>query len=388
MSDIKRRFSRRDFLWIAGSTAATLPLLAACADATEEVTEAPGVGTELEAGERGGLWLPPQQPEMKEVVTSTNTPSYYTVLPWYIMNDYGFTEEEGFDKVEFIVAEGAFEGVISKDITFAANLDADEVMVAHNEGVPIVSIGTHRDHEWHIGGLSPSIKKPSDLIGKTAIVGSPGTRTFAQYRDHILQWSDGAVDIETDMDHVKISGGSDARQQALIADEIQIANIYTRHLIGLREAGGSWAVFGWYEWPQEAMCVHADTVAESPRTIVNLLRAYLKSINVIKNFSEKAQIIEYMNGHEMPLSEEFETAWVSQCEQFSPDGAFRSQAMKLFLDDLANFDIIPRDTVYDQIWDMSFIQKAQNELFGAEWPPTKAADFFTATGFPLVVELQ
>ena len=30
---------------------------------------------------------------------------YGPTLPWYIMNDYGFTAEEGFDKVEFIVAE-------------------------------------------------------------------------------------------------------------------------------------------------------------------------------------------------------------------------------------------------------------------------------------------
>ena len=127
MSDLKKRFSRRDFLWIAGSTAATLPLLAACAEATEEATQAQAdTGTELEAGERGGLWLPPEAPEMKEVVTSTNTPSYYTTLPWYLMNDYGFAEEEGFDKVDFIVAEGAFEGVISKDITLAANLDEEK----------------------------------------------------------------------------------------------------------------------------------------------------------------------------------------------------------------------------------------------------------------------
>jgi ABC-type nitrate/sulfonate/bicarbonate transport system substrate-binding protein len=388
MSDLKRRFSRRDFLWVAGSTAAVMPLLAACAEATEEATQAAETGTELEAGERGGLWLPPEQPEMKEVVTSTNTPSYYTTLPWYIMNDYGFTEEEGFDKVEFIVAEGAFEGLISKDITFVANLDADEVMVSHNEGVPIVAVGTHRDHEWHIAGLSASIKKPTDLIGGTAILGTPGTRTFAQYRDHVLQWSDGEVDIETDMEHVKISGGSDARQQALIADEVQIANIYTRHLIGLKDAGCSWAVFGWYEWPQEAMCVHEDTAKNSPRTVINLLRAYLKSVNVVRNWDEKSAIIEFMNSHEMPLSDEFEIAWTSQCDQYSLDGAFRPQAMKFFLQDLANFDIIPQDTVYDQIWDVSFIDKAQQELTGASWPPPKANDFFTSTGFPLVVQLQ
>ncbi|OGO19887.1 MAG: hypothetical protein A2Z14_08710 [Chloroflexi bacterium RBG_16_48_8] len=388
MSDIKKRFSRRDFLRVTGSAAATLPLLAACAEATEEATQAPGTGTELEAGERGGLWLAPEPPELKKIVTATNTPSYFTVLPWYTMIDYGFTAEEGFEEVEFIIADAAFDGVISKDFTIGCNMEPDEVMVAQNEGVPLVAIAVHRDHEWQIAGMSPTIKKPEDLIGGTAILGSPGSRTFLQYRDHILKWSGGTVDIERDMEFIELSGGSDIRQQALIADQIQIANIYTRHLMGLKEAGASWAVFAWNEWAQEFIVAHADTVAEAPRTIVNLLRAYLKSINVLRNWNEKAQLVKNMAElHEQELTAEFDLAYVSQMDQIPVDAGFRPTAMKFFLDDLASYDIIPK-TNYDQVFDLSFLQQAQTELFGLAWPPTKTNDFFTAANLPLVVELK
>jgi ABC-type nitrate/sulfonate/bicarbonate transport system substrate-binding protein len=280
-----------------------------------------------------------------------------------------------------IVADGAFEGLIGKDITLVGNMDADEVMVSANEGVPIVAVGTHRDHEWQIAGLDPAIKKPTDLIGGIAMLGTPGTRTFAQYQNHITQWSDGAVDLENDMEHIKISGGSDARQQALLAGQAQIANIYTRHLTGLQEGGASWHVFGWYEWPQEAISVHADTARDYPRTIINLLRAYLKALNVMKSWSEKDQMkADMAANHDMPLSEEFDLAWTSQIDQMAPDGHFRPQAMKFFLDDLASFDVISSDLVYQDFYNTRFLTTAQSELFGLDWPPPEQNDFFTRTG--------
>ena len=388
------RFSRRDFLRMAGSTALTAPVLAACA-APPPATEAPAAAdtgsmdTGMAPGQRGGLWLPPEQPEIKSVVTAVDTPSYFTNVAWRIMLDRGFTEEEGFDKVDMIVADGTFEGLVSKDITMVGNLDADEVMVSVNEGVPVRAVATHRDHEWHIGGLSPRIKQPTDLIGGQAILGSPGTRTFAQYRAHILTWSDGAVDIERDMEHIEISGGSDARQQALIADQIQIANIYSRHLAGLKAAGAAWVVFGWFEWPQEAISVHLDTVQNAPRTIINLLRAYLKAWTVMMNYGEKDQIdADMAANHDMPLEADFVSSWTSQMDDFAPMGYFRPQAMKFFLDDLSNFDIISRDVVYQDFYNTTFLQQAQLELFGNSWPPTDQNDLFTVEGYPLDVLKQ
>ena len=63
MSELKKRFSRRDFVRVAGATAATLPLLAACAEDPTEAPVAPDNGGEtgLIEGQRGGLWLPPEQ---------------------------------------------------------------------------------------------------------------------------------------------------------------------------------------------------------------------------------------------------------------------------------------------------------------------------------------
>ena len=383
MSDLKKRFSRRDFLRVAGGTAATMPLLAACASETEApvaAVDCPDVGEMV-----GPLhWLPPEEPELKDVVVGVNTPSWFTNLIWRTCLDRGFFEEEGFDNYELIVADGAFEGLVGGDITVVVNMDYDEVMVSVNEGVPIIGLATHRDHEWHIGGLAPEIKKPTDLIGGIGMVGSPGTRTFAQYQQNILNWSGGEVDIERDMEHIKISGGSDARQLALISSQAQVANIYTRHLTGLKEAGCLWHVFGWYDWPQESITVRQDTADQYPRTCVNLMRAFLKGLMIARNWNEKGQMkADMAANHDMPLSDEFDLAWTSQIDAYCPDFALRPQAMKFFLDDLAKYDVISADVKYEDFIDTSFLSKAQTELYGLSWPPPKQNDFFTNTGSAL-----
>jgi len=380
MSKLTKRFSRRDFMRVAGGTAMTLPLLAACAEeATEEVV-APDNGGEtgLVEGQRGGLWLPPEQPELKEISASLDNPNFYTVVHWHLINDYGYAEEEGFDKYEFFVSDEPFQGVIGGEITFAS-VDADYVMVAKEEGVPVVSVATHRDHEWHIQGLSPSIKSPADLKGTLAAgLGSPGTRTFEQRRTAILNWSDGDVDIATDVEHVKMSGGSDARQVALLADQVQVASIYTRHLKGMVDGGASFFVSGWYEYPQEAIIVHQDTYDKYPRTIVNFLRAYLKSLNTLRDWDMKPQIEKTMDEQrDMTLTPEFEAAWVTQVEALAPGGMWRTMAMRFFLDQLAKYDVISAGTKYQDFAKPDLLRIAQRELMGWAWPPDTQKDIFT-----------
>jgi ABC-type nitrate/sulfonate/bicarbonate transport system substrate-binding protein len=381
MSDIKKRFDRRDFMKFATGTAMTLPLLAACAEtATEAPVEDDGGNGEtgLVEGQRGGLWLPTEQPEMKEISASLDNPNFYTVVHWHLIDDYGYAAEEGFDKYEFFVSDEPFQAVIGKEITFG-QVDADYVMVAKEEGVPVVSVATHRDHEWHIQGLSPAIKKPSDLIGgQAAGLGSVGTRTFAQRRDAILKWSDGEVDIETDVEHIRVSGGSDARQAALLADQVQVASIYTRHLKGMADGGASFFVSGWYEYPQEAIIVHQDTYDSSPRTIVNFLRAYLKSLNTIRDWDMKPQIEQTMaDVRDMTLTPEFEAAWVSQMEQLAPGGMWRTIAMRFFLDQLQKYGVIAQGTQYSDFAKPNLLRIAQKELFGFAWPPDEQLDIFT-----------
>jgi len=399
MPDIRKTYTRREFLRAAAGTALLgVPLVSACAKATEEpVVVAPtsggadtggapsgGEGTGRAPGQRGGMWLPPEPPEITEIVTAVDTSSYFTNIMWRIMIDRGFVYEEGFTEVTPLVADGTLEGLVSKDIFIVGNLDADNVAASISEGLPVRAVATHRNHEWHIGGLSPSIKKPGDLIGGKAICGSLGSRTNAQFRDHVLAWSAGEVDIVRDMEHITVSGGSDSRQEALIADQVQLANIYPRHLEGLKEGGAGWAVYGWFEWPQEAITVHTDSIANTPRAVTNILRAYLKALNVFMDFHERKQVeADMLANQEMELSDAFRKEWPTQVGQYAMNGTFGPDAMKIFLDDLAKFDILPADTLYEQFYDTTFLNLAQVELLGMATPAPKMEDIFTANGFPL-----
>lgn len=384
MSTFRKRFSRRDFVKVVSSTAFSVPFLAACADKAEETAavETGGEETTLVEGARGMQWLPPEEPELKDITTSLTNPNFYTVAPWHMMNDYGYIEEEGFDSMEFLVSNEAFQGVVSKEIT-VSQVDVDETMVAMNEGVPIVAIATHRDHEWHMFGLAPGITKPEDLIGKDAIMGTPGTRSFVQRQREIIAWSDGKVDPAVDMNPIVLSGGSDAYHQAIVSGQVAIGSQYIRHIKPLLDAGATFFIAGIFEFPQENMMVHADTVKESPRTIVNFLRAWLKSLNHWYDWNAKEDIKALMlEKHELELTQEFDDAWSGQVEMMAPNGMFRQIAMRFFLDNLKEFDVIGKDQNYGDFFDTSFLRQAQYELYGLAWPPQTPQDIFTKYNMP------
>jgi len=84
--------------------------------------------------------------------------------------------------------------------------------------------------------------------------------------------------------------------------------------------------------------------------------------------------------HDLELTKEFDDSWVTQVEMMAPAAMFRSVSMRLFLDDLAKYEIIPADSVYEDYNDMSFLRQAQSELLGMQWPPQNAMDVFTIYG--------
>jgi hypothetical protein len=382
MSTFRKRFSRRDFLRMAGGTALSLPILSACAKATEAPTQAPESGGEttgLVEGQRGGLWLAPEPPEVDSIVTSTGNPNFFTVVPWHMIEDYGFAQEEGFDKAELIVSNEYLQGVAAGDIHFA-NAEPDEVAIARADGVPLIQIATYRDREWHMMGLSPSVKVPEDLIGGKAIMGSPGTRTYAQRANEIRAWSNGTVNPETDLEPIVISGGSDAYHQAIISDQVQIGMQYNRHIKPLLDAGCTFFIAGIYDYPQESIVTNSDFADKNPRTIVNFLRSYLKSLNQWYDITMKPEIKSRMfDLHELELSQEFDESWVTQVEMMAPMGMWRSVSMRIFLDEMAKWDVIPPSN-YQDFYDASYLRQAQTELYGLAWPPQNASDVFTIYG--------
>ena len=131
MSDIKKRFSRRDFMKFASGTAMTLPLLAACADTATEapVVDDNGGETGLVEGQRGGLWLPPEQPELKEISASLDNPNFYTVVHWHLINDFGYARVHPAPEPRFY-------------LTFARYSDLVEPWVHLSKGYFVTSIQT------------------------------------------------------------------------------------------------------------------------------------------------------------------------------------------------------------------------------------------------------
>lgn len=376
----KRYLTRRGFMRSAGGSAAAAMFLAACGQtppepvAQEPAPAAPASNTAPPPAQ-GAQLQPSAQPEVKELILASANPNYATQAIYWIAREMGYFEEEGFTKVEIATVDENFRGIVGGSINFG-DVDASDVFVAATNNVPVKMLGTWRDREWQILGLSPSIKSPEDLRGKSMIIGTPGTREFAMRADAIRRWSGGTINPDTDLNQISISGASDAWNQALLSDQVQLAAQFPRHVKSIRAAGGDIVLGGWLELPQEGFIGRQDFIEQNPQTTVNLMRALLKARRVWLDYTRKDEIIALMRNNNFNISDDFAEAYYAEPEQYSIDGGFRMQAMNTFISQLAAFDVVPASLRYEAFTDLRYLHQAQREILGMQWPtPTDQSLF-------------
>ena len=372
MTQQNRGMSRRSFLK-AGGVSMLSAILAGCASKAPAVvaTVAPA---SAQGQNQGGNALagrkPSAPPEVTEITVGSANPNYATQAIYWIAKEKGYFDEEGFKNVEIITASENFAGIVGGSIHFG-DVDSSDVFVSAKENVPVKMLGTWRDREWQILGLSPSVKKPEDLKGGKCILGTPGTREYDMRAAAIKNWSKGAVDPEKDLDPIEISGASDAYNQALLADQVQVAVQFPRHVKSIRKAGGQVILGGWLEIPQEGLITHADFLAKNPQTVTNFIRATIKGRADWLNHDLKDEIIALMKKNDFNITPDFEEAYYVEPEQYSLHGGFRMQAMYNFIHQLAQYGTVPADLKYEVFTDLKPLHQAQTELLGNAWPPPK-----------------
>lgn len=367
----KKQLSRRSFLKAGGASALTA-LLAACGrgaptEPPVAPTAASDTGSQTAALDLGGR-KPSAPPETTEIICGPSNPNYATQAIYWIAQELGYFEEEGFKKVEIITANENFAGVVGGSLTFA-DVDSSDVFISAMENVPVTMLGTWRDREWQILGLSPTVKTPEDLKGGKMIIGTPGTREYGMRVDAIKRWSKGTVDPETEMEPISISGASDAYNQALLADQVKLALQFPRHVKSIRQAGGDIILSGWLEIPQEGLIANDSFIEKNPQTVVNFLRATLKARAVWLNHDRKDEILAMMKKNNFTITPDFEEAYFVEPEQYALNGGFRMQAMYNYLKQLSDLDIVPATMKYQDFTNLDFLHQAQKELYGTQWPP-------------------
>lgn len=354
MDRIERRakalLSRRRFLYLTGLGGGAV-YLGACGGG-EEATSQSGEDPATEAGAE----VATNAEVLSELTIGVNNPNYAANLPIYVALDQGYFEEVGLGSVEALATDEYIPGLIGESLQLTQGDTDGLIGAAAESGEPITYLGTYRDSEWRILGVSEGITSVDQLRGGSISGGTLDDRNTFLMRK-VLE--DLGLDPDSDVEFVPIGGNSDARLQALIAGQIQGASLFPRHRAQLEEAGGSFLYEELFEVPQEGMAVMGPFLAENRETVVAYLTANIKARQYLQDLSRRDEVIEMMRGNDFEIPDEFVPLYEVEIDQISPDGGFEAEDMDTFVEQSITLGNVPEGTEWRELIDLEPLWEAQ-----------------------------
>jgi ABC-type nitrate/sulfonate/bicarbonate transport system substrate-binding protein len=330
--------SRRTWLCAALVAVVSL-LLAACGGSGD--TNAAGSGSSVKSS----------------ITVGMNNPNYATQLPVYIALDKGYFKEVGINDVKVVTSDEFVAGLVGGSIDISQG-DTDQWLNAAQKSGKIAYLGTYRSKEWHILGVSKDIKTPQDLVGKKVTAGQRGGRN-----EYVLKTMLKSIGVDpSKVGFVPLGGGSDARLQALVNNQVQGAVIFPRHIKPLESSGGRTLYNQLTEVPQEGVATRTDFLEKNRATVVAYWKATLKARQYMQDKSHQAEILQIMRNHKFEIPPDFEALYQTEIDQISPDGGLDTAKMGELVQQEQQLDIIPKDLDWKQYTKLDPLWEAQQAL--------------------------
>jgi ABC-type nitrate/sulfonate/bicarbonate transport system substrate-binding protein len=330
----------------AGATTATAA--GATTTAAGATTTAAGATTTAAASSMSNL---------SSLVLGINNPNYATQLPIYIAQAKGWLDEVGITGFEPITTDEYLPGLIGGSIDITQG-DTDVIFgTAEASGEAVIYLGTYRDHEWRILGARAGIATFEDLRGGTITGGQTGSRNEFLMREIVAA---NGLDPDTDVTFVPMGGSSDARLQALLAGQVDAANIFPRHKATLLDAGGILLAEDFASAPQEGVAAMGDWLADNADAAVAYLTANIKARQYMQDIEgTKDEIIQIMIDAGFDVPPEFIDLYDVEVQQVSPDGGFDVGEMEDLVIQMTDLGLLPEGILWRDHVDMTYMWAAQ-----------------------------
>lgn len=327
--------------WLCAALVALVSLSLAACGGSEDKTSTAGSGSSVKSS----------------ITVGMNNPNYATQLPVYIALDKGYFKEVGINDVKVVTSDEFVAGLVGGSIDISQG-DTDQWLNAAQKSGKVAYLGTYRSKEWHILGVSKDIKTPQDLVGKKLTAGQRGGRN-----EYVLKTMLQAIGVDpSKVDFVPLGGGSDARLQALVNNQVQGAVIFPRHIKPLQSAGGRTLYKQLTEVPQEGVATRTDFLDKNRATVTAYWKATLKARQYMQDRSHQAEILQIMRSHKFEIPADFEALYSTEIEQISPDGGLDTAKMDELVQQEQQLDIISKELDWKQYTKLDPLWEAQQAL--------------------------
>ena len=288
-----------------------------------------------------------------------------SVLYLIIAQKEGYFKEEGLN-VEILSIRGeiAIRTALAGEIDFFTN--AGSALAAAVRGVPVKILAVTQDRPgWDLIAL-PEIKSIRQLRGMTIGIMSPEGSLAVVTREILRQ---NGMDPAKDANLV-VMGGDDVRYPALKGKAIQATLMNTTTSLRAQKEGFSKLATAaeYSNFIQGGLAAPDDKIKQNPAKIARFMRASLKGLNFL--VSKREPTINYMMTALRLKERELASAIYDAEVQFIlRDAITEDRVLQSFIDDMKKTTKTQREIKVADIFDFSFVRKANGELKAGGWRP-------------------
>lgn len=277
----------------------------------------------------------------------------------------GYMREEGLN-VELLSIRGeiAIRIALAGEIDFFTN--AGSALAAAVRGVPVKILTIFQDKpSWDLIA-QPNIKSIAQLRGQNVAIMSPEGSLAVVAREILKQ---NGLDPAKDVNLV-VMGGDEVRYPAMKGKAIQASLFNTStSVMAQKEGFTKLASAGDYaNIVQSGFATSDDKIKQNPKKIAGFIRAGLKGM--IFFLSKRERAIKYMmDALRLKDRELANTIYDIDSKLILREGFSSDMVLQSMIEDMKKATKVQRDIKTGDIFDLSFVRKANEELKANGWKP-------------------
>ncbi len=313
----------------------------------------------------GFLLLAPLSASAAENVRAAYPSMNNSVFCLIIAQREGYLREEGLDvQLLSIRGEIAIRTVLAGEVDFFTN--AGSALAAAVRGVPVKILTIFQDKpSWDLIA-QPNIKSIGQLRGMNVAIMSPEGSLAIVAREILKQ---NGLDPVKDVNLV-VMGGDEVRYPAMKGKAIQASLFNTStSVMAQKEGFTKLASAGDYaNLVQSGFATSDEKIKQNPRKISGFIRAGLKGMNFF--ISKREPAIKYMmDALRLSDRELANKIYDIDSKLILREGFSNDKILQSMIDDMRRTTKTQREIKTGDIFDLSFVRKANEELKASGWKP-------------------
>jgi ABC-type nitrate/sulfonate/bicarbonate transport system substrate-binding protein len=309
--------------------------------------------------------LAAESPRAIETVRVAYPSMNTSVFSLIIAQKEGYLREEGMDvQLLSIRGEIAIRTALAGEVDFFTN--AGSALAAAVRGVPVKIVVVFQDKpSWDLIA-QPDIKSISQLRGKNIGIMSPEGSLAVVAREMLRK---NGVDPAKDVNLV-VMGGDSVRYPALQTKSIHATLFNTGMSLQAQKEGFTKlaSAADYANLIEGGLAASTDKIKQNPERMFRFTRAALKGLNFFVSKREAA-IKTMMDGLRMSDRELANAIYDIQSKMILRQGFNDDTVLQSMIDSMKKTTKVQRDIQVSDVFDLSFVKRANEELKSGGWKP-------------------